>query len=426
MSAIRHILPIAAGAMVLAVAGIWWLASRRAQPDILRLAAGSTRSESYQLAKAIRDVATTASPDLLIEVVATAGSAENMHALEQGEVEAILAQADTKPCLPARLVARMFPEDFQLIVQEDAGISRFADLKGRRVGLASEGSGQHASFWFVANHYGIHKNEVKEVTGPDPETDEMFMRGEVDAVFRVRPPQNPAIQRLVGEGPGQLLPIEQTRALGLKHATLEPSTIPMGAYQGAPPIPPTDLPTVSAPRLLFASENTPADLVRRLTALLYENRFQLVERMPLASFISPLSENQPALVPVHRGARAFYDREKPNFLQENADFVALILTILLLLASWAWGLKRFLDHSRKDRADRHNLLLADLMRQASEASDTDTLETIRRRLIETFDQVVRELDTGRIDTDSLQSFGMVWNAAAHTARDRDAALRLRN
>jgi TRAP transporter TAXI family solute receptor len=346
-----------------------------------------------------------------------------MAALEKGEVDLILSQADTRPGLQARLVARIFPEDFQLIARRGANVREFADIRGKRVGLAPSGSGQYASFRFLAAHYSIESGDIVEVQGRDAELDELFIRGEIDAVFRVRPPQNAAINRLVREGDGDLVPIDQAAAIGMKQAALEASIIPKGAYLGAPPIPAVDLPTVSAPRLMFARSTLNPSIVRELTASLFELRHDLVERMPLASFVAPPGEDRPSLVPVHDGARRYFDREKPNFFQENADYVALIMTVGLGIASWVWGLKRQLERARQNRADRHNLELAAFMKKASTASSLEEIHAIRQELVEVFEEVVLELDKGKLESESLQSFALVWNAAASSARDRENVIR---
>jgi TRAP transporter TAXI family solute receptor len=402
------------------IAGILFLVVRD-RPKPIRIAGGSPSSESYKLAEAIRDVLLQ-SRGRSVDVVQTAGSAESMAELHEGRVDLILAQADAKPSPRARLVARMFPEDFQLIVRAGSGIMEFSGIRGKRVGLASAGSGQHSSFWFLAKHYEVASGNITEINGPDSDLDDKFIRGEVDAVFRVRPPQNQSIQRLIREGPGYLIPIDQGGAISLKQSALETSIIPKGAYQGAPPVPPEDLPTVSAPRLMFARDTTKSSVVRDVTAALYELRHDLVERMPLASFISPPPADRPAMVPLHEGARRYYDREKPNFFQENADYLALILTVGLGVASWIWGLKRRIERVRKNRADHHNLELADLMNRAATAESQKEIDEVRTRLVLIFQEVVKELDVGRLEAESLQSFALVWNAASHAARDREAAL----
>ncbi|NEQ66310.1 MAG: TRAP transporter substrate-binding protein, partial [Symploca sp. SIO2D2] len=51
------------------------------------------------------------------------------------------------------------------------------------------------------------------------------------------------------------------------------------------------------------------------------------------------------------GALAFYEREQPSYVQENADFLALILTVALLIASGVRQLKVWIEQSKKDTAD---------------------------------------------------------------------------
>jgi hypothetical protein len=262
--------------------------------------------------------------------------------------------------------------------------------------------------------------EVAE--GKDADLDEQFLRGELDAVFRVRPPRNPGVRRLVQEGGGVLVPIDQGEAITLEHFALERSLVPRGAYQGAPPVPAEDLPTLAAPRLLLAHARTDPGIVREITAALFELRHPLVERMPLAAFMAPPGTDRPSLLALHEGARRYYDREKPGYLRANADVLALVLTVVLGVASWVWGAKRSLERARKDRADRHNLELTSLMRQAAEASSREEIVEVRRRLVAIFEQVVSELDQGRLDAESLQSFALVWNAASHAARDQEGFL----
>jgi len=394
---------------------------RQPKTEVVVFGAGSAGSESYQLAEAIRDVLLLRGA-VELRLVETAGSAESMALLEEGGADLILAQADTKPGRAAQLVARMFPEQFQLVARSGAGIGSVADLRGKRVGLAPAGSGQNASFWEVATHYGLDPDALEVTEGKDADLDERFVRGELDAVFRVRPPRNPGVRRLVREGGGVLVPIEQGEAITLEHFALERSLIPRGAYQGEPPVPAEDLPTLAAPRLLLAHARTDPWIVREITAALFELRHPLVERMPLAGFISAPGTEQPSLVALHEGARRYYDREKPGYLQANADVLALVLTGILGVASWLWGAKRSLERARKDRADRHNLELTALMRQAAEATTREEIVEIRRRLVGIFEQVVRELDQGRLDAESLQSFALVWNAASHAARDQEGVL----
>jgi hypothetical protein len=43
----------------------------------------------------------------------------------------------------------------------------------------------------------------------------------------------------------------------------------------------------------------------------------------------------------------YYDKDKPSFVTEHADFVALIFSAVVLAGSWLWELKRWRDAIRK-------------------------------------------------------------------------------
>ncbi|MFC1601778.1 TAXI family TRAP transporter solute-binding subunit, partial [Candidatus Sumerlaeota bacterium] len=70
-------------------------------------------------------------------VFTSAGSRENMRALEAREIDLALAQNDTAAGPSVRALARLFPETLHLIVAQDAGIDGVSDLRGKRIAAAA-------------------------------------------------------------------------------------------------------------------------------------------------------------------------------------------------------------------------------------------------------------------------------------------------
>jgi len=162
------------------------------------------------------------------------------------------AQADAPVGSAARLVAVLYEDTFQLIVHKGSSIRTFADLRGRRVGLARSG-GQYQSFVSVAEHFEMTPADCTFVGADDEQADRAFLAKQADAVFRVRALGNPAIVDLVRHGDVEFVPIDQAQAMRIKLSAFRPSTIPQGAYLGAPPIPPSDLVSVGVQRTLHAT-----------------------------------------------------------------------------------------------------------------------------------------------------------------------------
>src|SRR5262249_51356979 len=151
-------------------------------------------------------------------------------------------------------------------------------------------------------------------------------------------------------GTVKFIGIEHAAAMRLKQPAYTPSSIPEGAYSGTPAIPSTDLPTVAVQRTLVANQKTGDELISFIAGILSERRQELAfaipsqsaELRPLLAGLKPPGDSGNGLEPpVHRGAAAYYDRDKPSFVQRYADYLTLLLTIALLIGSWVWELKRW-------------------------------------------------------------------------------------
>ncbi|MEQ9354269.1 TAXI family TRAP transporter solute-binding subunit [Coleofasciculus chthonoplastes] len=388
----------------------------------LTIAAGSKQGESYIFSQAMAQVVAKYNPKIQIKVLETKGSKANIILLEEKKVQLATAQADI-PALPsARIVSKLFPDMFQLVVQANSGINQVSDLKGKRIGLPPEGDGQYLSFLFVAEHYGLKKTDFFGLAVSEKETDEAFRKNKVDAVFRVRPPGNKSILDLVQNRGGRLVPIEQAEAMKIKEPTLDADFIPKGTYQGSPAIPATDLPTVAVPRILLADQKVDYKLIQEITSILYERRRDLAALIPEASYISPPSVLSGTILPIHPGAQAYYDREKPSFLQENADWLGLLLSIAVVIGSWALQLKSQLEKKQKNQGDNYNQEILVLMKHIECCKDLARLEQIRHQLFSTFESVVNALDYDQITPESFQSFTFTWEAAIAAFRDRRSTL----
>lgn len=384
------------------------------------IAAGPTEGESYALALAIAEVARRHLHGLTVEVVETAGSEVNMRLLQEGRVELATVQADVHMDPSARMIAILYPDVYQLIVREDSGIDRLADLVGKRVALPPHGSGQYRSFWFLAEHYELEPTDLLAVPMSSASADWALADGAVDAVFRVRAPGNPAILRMIGAAPTRLVPIGQAAAMHIKQPALEPGVIPMGSYQGHPPLPETDLSTVAVHRLLIASERLDDDIAAGLTSVLFERRRELINLTTLAGFISRPSTGGGTFIPVHPGAQRFYDRDRPSFFQENAESIALVVTLGALMFS---GLLQLGSRRKKRRIDRYNQEVLQIGVRASEAGNLDEIERCRRRLFELAAGVVDDAEVGLISPDGFNFFWFTWSMVSGRLDRSEAGLR---
>ncbi len=398
--------------------GVWF---ERAQTEHISIAAGPRDGEAFALAQAIADELRASRGDWRVDVLETASSGDNIRLLEEGHVSFATTQADQELSPATRLVAILYPDAFQLLVRADSGIRSFPDLAGRSVAIPPKGGSQYRSFWFLAEHYGLDPTSLRALPMSTEAADFAVQEGSVDAIFRVRAAGNRAIQELIRGHPMELIPITHGAALALAVPALRPGTIPEGSYRGDPPLPERDLATVAVRRLLVASAALDADLVRAVTALIFEKRAALVAATPLAGYIAEPDAAARITLPVHPGAQRHYDREKPAFWQRHARVVAPSLYVLVLLGSGFLALRARWVSSHKDRVDHYNEELLALCERARNGTSAEISE-VKGRMVDILQQVIEDLDRDRVTPEEFSYFSFTWQAVESVVRDRQQDL----
>ena len=403
-----------AALVVLAMLTVYWR-FESGRERVLTIAAGPIDGEAFRLAQAIAEVTHRYHPGIRIEVLETRGSSQNIELLGTGRVDLATVQADLGATPSARLVASLYPDAFQLIVREDAGIEKVADLRGHKIGLPPRGGGQYDTFWFLVEHYELSPSDFVALPMSTDAANYAMTVGAVDALFRVRAPGNLATRALIESEAVRLVPIDQAAAMRLKRPAIEIGTIPKGSYRGYPPLPETDLPTADVRRLLIASSELDDGTVATITRMLFERRRDLVSITPLAGFISAPDIATGTFLPLHPGARRYYDREKPSFIQENAEPIALVLSFLVLFGS---GLLRLARQKRKSRLDLYNKQLLTVWSQAAATEDRQQLLAYRSELMGVLGQVVDDAEEGGITAEGFNIFAFTWESVYESIRDK--------
>jgi TRAP transporter TAXI family solute receptor len=383
----------------------------------LSIAAGPRSGESFQLASAIAQVFNETVPNASIDVFETSGSAENARLLESGQVDVATMQADTHVHGGINALASLYFDAYQLIVTESSDIRSFDQLAGQRVAIGPAGSGQSSAFLFAAEHYGLSGGHLTALPMSEEAANFAMVMGQVDAVFRVRAPGNHSIRELVRDHPMRLVPIQQSEALSLSKPTLSSGVIPLGSYRGSPPLPERDLSTAVLERLLVARADLDADLVHTLTRTLFERRSDLISLNKLAGFIGALDSEGRISMPIHPGARRYFDREKPDFWQQNTRLLASLLYVAAILSSTALALRSHFIRRRKVRMGNYAMQLMEIAKKARDTESVQTLHELKDRLIDMLDQVVQDLDKERVSQEEFEHFSFTWRAVDTVLRD---------
>jgi len=417
--------------LIVVLISVNWAVINGRRVEHLTLATGDLEGESYILGQAIAQVVKLNNPKLNISVISTSGSDENLEQIEQGIADLAIAQADMPGGSSARTVAVLFEDVFQLIARPESGVTHFNDLAGRKIVLQPN-SGEFYSFLELATHYGLNLNDFVLSFANGAEADELFRQKDVDALFRVRTLNNDYIARMVQQTHAQVLPIEQAKALQVRHPALEPALIPKGVYQGYPPIPPVDLPGVAVRRLLIASRTLDAGVVRQLTQIVSEHQREIASAIPdeyadlrpLVAGIKRPNSSEGTGIALHAGAIAYYERDRPtfrstvvSFLTKNGGLLIALTTLPAgsLVGLWEWWqrLKQKAD-DRKLLADQYidatirsmevpvNLELGDRQKQ---------IRVQQKALEELLVEAANALAQEQISQESFRTFNEAYNTA---------------
>ena len=394
--------------------------------NVLVIGAGSKGGEAYAMASAIANLADKYDPGLQIIVAETGGSGQNNRMLAKGLLQMATIQADTKASPDTRLITMLYPDAYQLLVRSDRNIDTLSDLRGKTIALPSKSSGQYRSFFFLAKHYGVSENDLEVISMSSTAASWALAEGAVDATFKVRAPGNAGLKKMIEAGNVKLLPIEQSNALRLEEPAIREGLIPAGSYQGYPPIPQTNLPTPTVQRLLVSAKNVDKDLIKRVTYLIYENRRELSDYSPLAGFLADSDDLRNSALPLHEGARAYYDRDAPTFLQENVEVLAFYVTLLAGVISVLMQLN---TKKQKARVDAYNRELIDIYNQA--IADPDPVDGHYRNLMmDIFAQVLKDSEEGNLSTTGFEFLSFAWDelndAIIDIVREKQGMPRLRS
>ncbi len=395
--------------------GLLWFYQNLNKSYHLSIAASKPGSETYQLIQAAADVVEELNDNISIELVPSLGSSQNLKLLKAKHVQMAAVQADSKLITEARLVVKLFPDVFQLVTRRDSNIFQVSDLKGKNLALPSTSSGQYKSFWFLMDHYKLSEGDFEFKSMSTSAANFALERGTVDAVFRVRPPGSKKIQKLVNKVPVRVIEIDQAQAMSLNSPSIEQGVIPKGAYQGSPALPEKDILTASVQRLLVAHMDLDDEVVNQFTRVLFEQRKDLLEKSTLSSYVQAPDRQKGTSIPIHPGASQYYDRNEPSFLQEQAEPMALVITLLAVLFS---GIMQLARRRQKTLLQAYNAELGSILKSAEHLIDKDQLQTMADHLNDVFKKIAKDRTRGKLTAEDFDFIAFTWQMARDEVNER--------
>jgi TRAP transporter TAXI family solute receptor len=288
------------------------------------IATGNTTGVDYQLGVGYADLITKHVAGYDVRAEPTGGSGENVQRVATGDMDVALTLADTAADAyagkgafdgkPQKIVAlaRMYKNYTHLVVRNSSKITKFSDLKGKRISTGSAGSGTDvvASRMLLAG--GVNPDtEIVRQRLSLPETTKGMQAGTLDAMFFAGGLPTPGIADLLATAPGQfsILPLgDLLQALTFRYGSVYAAAkLPQSTY-GTPAVhgTPADIDTIVIGNLLVVSPDMPEQLAHDLTKVLFDHQPELTRVHPEGGNYDKATAPNTDPLPLHPGAARYY------------------------------------------------------------------------------------------------------------------------
>lgn len=280
----------------------------------LTIATGNTTGVYYQLGGAMAKVFSEKVQGYRATASETGASVQNVQGLVAGNYDIAFSLGDTAADAvkgehsfktPQDVVAltRLYPNYTQVAVRASAGITKIADLKGKRVSTGSPNSGTEVIARRLLEAAGLDAaRDVKAQRLGLPESVDGMKAGTIDAlIWSGGLPTGGITDLMTSLGKDvKLIPItDLLPALNKTYGTIyAQGNIPAATYKQ-----PADVATIIVPNVLLVRKNMPDELAEKLTKAIYENKDALIQVNAAAKGIKIEDAANTAPVELHPGAK---------------------------------------------------------------------------------------------------------------------------
>ena len=269
----------AAGAALLV--GIGAVAAQQAKQ--LSIATGGTGGVYYPLAGGFGAILAKEVPGMGATAEVTGGSVDNMKLIGAGKADVAFTQVDTAVDaingrdkfsggkVPVRALVVMYPNIMQVVTLESSGITKFEDLKGKRVSTGSPGSGTEIYAFRLIEAAGLDKDkDMKRERLGAAESANALKDSKIDAFFFVAGVPTSAITDVAASPGMKMRLIDHDHLIERCKAKYGPVYSTAVIKAGSYPNQATDAKVTAVWNIMAVHEKTTDDLAYTLTKVMIE------------------------------------------------------------------------------------------------------------------------------------------------------------
>lgn len=293
-----------------------------APPRSLSIATASKTGAYYSFAMQYQRL--FAAENIVLNIIETSGSAENLQLLANGEVEVAFVQGgvgDEARSPDLMGLASLYMEPLLIFARKDDSFRTLLDLKGRTLAIGREGSGTKSIMDNLLAENGLNKDAslaTSELTGR--EAKDALIAGDVDIVFMVTRPDTPMVMEMLEDQRISLVSLARAEAYSRRHHYLSHLVLPRGVFDLSRDLPSQDIHCLAPAATLVVNDRMhPA-----LTDLLLQIVSKVHGRGPVLDQNTSFPSTKFLDFPLNREAERFF-QYGPPFLQRYLPFWAASL-----------------------------------------------------------------------------------------------------
>lgn len=294
------------------------LSGCRISGNTIRFGAANIGGMYYSFANTFTELANETTSAYNFEVRTTAGSTANLRLLSDNYIELGIAQADLiydayQKNSNLRAIAGLYTEACQLVVRADSDIKSLDDLSGHTVSIGAEESGTERNASEIMEFAGMPSSIVKTKNLDYIDAAHQLETGDIDAFFCTAGLTTTIIEELSRECEIRLISIDDSvidKMLSTSDAYSR-YTIPAGTYKGQD----EEVSTIGVTSVLVTSDSMSSDIIKQMTAMLFENAKELQYSTSLDLHLNEKFAITNIPIPFHEGAVEYYE---DNGLDVNA------------------------------------------------------------------------------------------------------------
>jgi TRAP transporter TAXI family solute receptor len=373
------------------------------KPTSLTLAVGPAGFDDAKLAAAwSRSLAADGAP-IRISVLPTSGPGEALAQLAKGEAQLAIIRSDETSSEKARAVAILHKDPVAIVTPNKTRVDDFADLNGKVLGVIGPPNANDQLLATLQRHYRVSV-ETKPLPPVPVEIASAIKDRKVDALLFVVPTtRGPAVRenwaavRRASHRNLSFLEIEQAEAIAAAEPAYEAGEIAAGQFGGSPALPDESITTLEVATYLVAARTISDDTITQLTRNLFDERQKLVADAPIARLVEAASTDKDAIIPVHPGAKVFYDGEETTLMERYGDWVWYGPALAGALGSVLAIILRFLGLPQIPDASFILSRAQEIISSIEQAGSPAELDRIRSSVDEIVGRIAAEAAQGSIN-----------------------------